>query len=336
MEYEALSPNVKAAILLVSLGKEYCAKIFKRLSEEELEKISFEISNLQKIDSEVKRKVVKEFCEAILAKNYAAEGGISFVKDVLDRALGQQKAYEIINRLNNSVQHKRPFQFIAKLDTKQLLNLIQNEHPQTIALIFSYLEPKRAAEALNALPSEVQSDVIARIANMGRTSPEHINEVEKILEKKLFSFGMSDYTKVGGINTSVAILNFVDRATERHVLETLEAKDAELAQEIKSKMFLFEDIAKLDRSSIQRVLRDVSTSDLTLALKGVSEEFANVIFSNMSTRLQEIIREEMELLGSVRVRDVEEAQQRIVNIVRNLDEAGEIIILRGEEELLVG
>lgn len=336
MEYEALSSNVKAAILLVSLGKEYCAKIFKRLSEEELEKVSFEISNLQKVEPETRNKVVSEFCQTVSAKNYAAEGGLGFVKDVLDRALGQQKAYDIINKLNNSIQTTRPFQFIAKLDHKQLTNLIQNEHPQTIALIFSYLEPKKAAEALNSLPGEVQSDVIARIANMGRTSPEHIKEVEKILEKKLFSFGMSDYTKVGGINTSVAILNSVDRATERHVLETLEAKDSELAQDIKSKMFLFEDVAKLDRNSIQRVLRDVSTTDLTLALKGVSDEFANVIFSNMSTRLQEMIKEEMELMGSVRIRDVEEAQQRIVNIVRNLDEAGEIIILRGEEELLIG
>lgn len=336
MEYQALSSNVKAAILLVSLGKEYCAKIFKRLSDEELEKISYEISNLQKVEPEVRNKVVEEFCETISARNYTAEGGLGFVKDVLDRALGQQKAYEIINKLNTSVQTTRPFQFIAKLDHKQLINLIQNEHPQTIALIFSYMEPKKAAEALNALPSEVQSDVIARIANMGRTSPEHIKEVEKILEKKLFYFGVSDHMKVGGINTSVAILNSVDRATERHVLEALEARDANLAQEIKSKMFLFEDIAKLDRNSIQRVLRDVSTSDLTLALKGVSDDFANIIFSNMSTRLQEMIKEEMELLGSVRLKDVEEAQQRIVNIVRDFDEAGEIIILRGEEEILIG
>lgn len=335
MEYRSLSSNVKAAILLVSLGKEYCAKIFKRLSDDELEKVSYEIFNLQRVAPDIRDKVIREFFEAVSAKNFSAEGGMGFVKDVLDKALGQQKAYEIINKLDDNVQ-TRPFQFASKLDHKQLINLIQNEHPQTIALIFSYLEPKKAAEVLNALPSEVQSDVVARVANMGRTSPEHIKEVEKILEKKLFSYGMSDYTKVGGINTSVAILNLVDRATEKHVLEYLESYDAELAQEIKSKMFLFEDIAKLDRNSIQRVLRDVSNADLSLALKGVSDEFANIIFSNMSTRLQEMIKEEMELMGSVRIRDVEEAQQRIVNIVRNLDEAGEIIISRGEEELLIG
>jgi len=317
------------------LGKDNAAKVFKHLTDEEIEQITLEISNVKKVDAATKNAVVQEFCDTYIAQNYILEGGIDYAKEILDKAIGQQKAYELINKLTSTLQ-VRPFDFASKLDHTQLLNLIQNEHPQTIALILSYLDAKQSGAVLSSLPTDIQTDVIARIAQMGRTSPEHIKEVERILEKKLFSLGVSDYTKVGGINTSVAILNAVDRGTEKHIIEALEAQNQELAEEIKSRMFLFEDITKLNKISIQRVLRDVSNEDLALALKGVSNEVAKVIFENMSQRLQQMIKDDMEVMGPVRLRDVEEAQQRIVNLIRKLDEEGEIVIIRGQEELVVG
>ncbi|HHW71493.1 MAG TPA: flagellar motor switch protein FliG [Clostridiales bacterium] len=332
---ERLSGKEKAAILLVALGTEKASEIYKHLTEEEIEQLTLEIANMRKVEPDVSDAVIEEFYEICLAQNYIAEGGISYAKEVLEKALGSQKALELINRLTSSLQ-VRPFEFVRKADPTQVLNFIQDEHPQTIALILAYLNPTQAAAILSELPQDKQADVASRIATMDSTSPEIVKEVERILEKKLSSMVDSDFTEAGGIDTIVDILLSVDRGTEKHIIETLEIRDGELAEEIKKRMFVFEDIVTLDNRSIQRFLREVDNSDLALALKGSSEEVSNVIFANMSKRLQEMIKEDMEFMGPVRLRDVEEAQQRIVNIIRRLEDAGEIVIARGGgDEIIV-
>ncbi|NLN42430.1 MAG: flagellar motor switch protein FliG [Clostridiales bacterium] len=329
-----LTGKEKAAILLIALGTESASEIYKHLREEEIEQLTLEIANLRKVDSEVKDSVIEEFYEMCLVQNYIAEGGIEYAKEILKKALGEQKAIELINKLTSSLQ-VRPFDFARKADPAQLLNFIQNEHPQTIALILAYLRPEQAAIILSSLSLEKQADVAARIATMDSTSPEIIKEVERILENKLASMVTSDFTSAGGIETIVDILLSVDRGTEKHIMESLEMRDDELAEEIKKRMFVFEDIVKLDNRSVQRFLREVDNNDLTLALKSTSEEVANVIFSNMSKRLQEMIKEDMEFMGPVRLRDVEEAQQRIVNVIRRLEDAGEIVVSRGGGDEIV-
>ena len=323
-----LSGKEKAAILLVSLGMEKASAIYKHLKEDEIEQLTMEIANLRKIEPDVKNKVMEEFYQVCLAQNYISEGGITYAKEVLERALGTQKALDMINKLTSSLQ-VRPFEFVRKSDPTQVLNFIQNEHPQTIALVMAYLKPQQAAAILSMLPSDKQTDVASRIAFMRGTSPDIVKEVERVLEKKLSSLAISDFTSTGGVQSLVDILLAVDRSTEKHIMETLELKDSELTEEIRKRMFVFEDIITLDNRSIQRVLRDVDNSVLVLALKGVSEDVSRALYANMSKRMQEMVREDMEFMGPVRLRDVEEAQQKIVNIVRKLEEAGEIVISRG-------
>lgn len=323
-----LTGKEKAAILLVSLGMEKASAIYKHLKEDEIEQLTMEIANLRKVDPEVKNKVMEEFYQVCLVQNYITEGGISYAREVLERALGSQKALEMINKLTSSLQ-VRPFEFVRKSDPVQVLNFIQNEHPQTIALVMAYLKPQQAASIISMLPAEKQTDVATRIAFMKGTSPEIVKEVERVLEKKLSSLAISDFTTTGGIQSLVDILLAVDRSTEKHIMESLELKDSELTEEIRKRMFVFEDIISLDNRSIQRVLRDVDNSVLVLALKGVSDEVSRALFANMSKRLQDMVKEDMEFMGPVRLRDVEEAQQKIVNIVRKLEEAGEIVISRG-------
>ncbi len=330
-----LAGRKKAAILLVSLGKEKAAQIYKHLKEDEIEQLTLEIANLTKVESDVKNQVLEEFYQICLAQNYIAQGGIGYAKEILERAMGSQKALEIINKLTSSLQ-VRPFDFIRKADPGQLLNFIQNEHPQTIALVLAYLRPEQAATIVAALPQEKQVDVASRIAVMDRTSPDVIKEVEIVLEKKLSSMLTVDFTSAGGVQSLVDILLSVDRGTEKYIMENLELRDSELAEEVRNRMFVFEDIVSLDNRSIQRFLREVDNSDLALALKGSSEGVSNVIFANMSKRLQEMIKEDMEFMGPVRLRDVEDAQQSIVNIIRRLEDAGEIIISRGGgDEIIV-
>ncbi|MDR1157880.1 MAG: flagellar motor switch protein FliG [Oscillospiraceae bacterium] len=326
-----LSGKEKAALLLIALGKEHSAKIFKHLRDDEIEQLTLDITNVRRVDSETKESIISEFYEQCLAQNYISEGGIDYAREVLERAIGPDKALAIINRLTSSLQ-VRPFDFVRRADPNQLLNFVQNEHPQTIALILSYLDPAMSANVLAKLPIEKQTEVVARIATMDRTSPEYVHEIERVLDKKLSSMGMEDFTVVGGIQSIVDILNAADRGTERHVLEALEIKDSELVDEIRRKMFVFEDIAKLDRRAVQRVLKEVENADLTVALKNATPEVSRMIFENMSKRLQDMIREDMEYMGPVRVRDVEEAQQKIVNIIRRLQDAGEIIVSRGSED----
>jgi len=329
-----LSGKEKAAILLIALGKEYSSKIFKHLRDDEIEQLTLDITNVRRVDAETKAQVIDEFYEHCLAQNYMSEGGIDYARELLEKALGSDKAMALIGRLTSSLQ-VRPFDFARRADPNHLLNFVQNEHPQIIALILSYLEPVMAANILAKLQLEKQTEVVARVATMDRTSPEYVHEIERVLDKKLSSLGMEDFTTVGGIQSIVDILNAADRGTERHVLEALEDKNNELADEIRRKMFVFEDIVKLDRRAIQRVLKEVENADLTVALKNATPEVSKMIFENMSKRLQDMIREDMEFMGPVRVRDVEEAQQKLVNIIRRLQDAGEIIISRGSEDEVI-
>ena len=266
----------KAAILLIALGPERSADIFKHLKEDEIEELTLEIANTRSVSPQVKEDVLNEFYQICLAQQYIAEGGIGYAKELLDKALGEDRAKEVITKLTASLQ-VRPFEFVRKTDPSQLLNFIQDEHPQTIAMILSYLTSAQAALVIGALPPEKQADVAKRIAMMDRTSPDVIKEVERVLEKKLSSLVNQDYTIVGGVDAIVNILNTVDRTTEKHIMESLEIEEPELADEIRKKMFVFEDILLLDDRAIQRVLRDVDNADLGVALKAANEEVQNVI-----------------------------------------------------------
>ncbi len=324
----------KAAILLIALGPEKSANVFKHLKEDEIEQLTLEIANTRSIAPSIKDAVLDEFYEVCLAQQYIAEGGIAYAKDLLEKSLGAERAKDVIGKLTASLQ-VRPFEFVRKTDASQLLNFIQDEHPQTIALILSYLPPAQASIIISALVPDKQTDVAKRIAQMDRTSPDVIKEVERVLEQKLASLVNQDYTVVGGVDSIVDILNTVDRGTEKHIMESLEIEDPELADEIRKKMFVFEDILSLDDRSIQRVLREVDNNELAVALKGSNEEVQNLIFSNLSSRLSTMIKEDMEFMGPVRMKDVEEAQQKIVNIIRKLEDSAEIIISRGGGDEIV-
>lgn len=323
-----LSGKQKAAVLLISLGPDSSARIYKHLTEEEIEKLTLEISNVRKIDKGLKNNVVEQFHQIALAQDYISQGGIGYAKTVLEKALGKNEAMSIINRLTSTLQ-VRPFDFARKADPSQVLNFIQDEHPQTIALILSYLDAAQAGQILSSLPHEMQGDVAKRIALMDSTSPEVINEVERILERKLSTTVAQDFTKAGGVEAVVQVLNGVDRSTEKTILDELELQDPELVEEIKKRMFVFEDIVTLDNRAIQRVIRDVENNDLMLALRAASDEVKKIVFENMSQRMSETLKSEMEFMGPVRLRDVEEAQTRIVLVIRRLEDAGEIVIARG-------
>ena len=331
---ERISGLQKAAILLIALGPEKSSNIFKHLKEDEIEELTLEIANTRTITPQVRDEILDEFYQVCLAQQYIAEGGINYAKEVLEKSFGADKARDVIGKLTASLQVK-PFEFVRKTDPSQLLNFIQDEHPQTIALILSYLSAAQSALIISALPPGRQADVAKRIAVMDRTSPDIIKEVEKVLESKLASLVNQDYTIVGGVDAVVEILNTVDRGTEKHIMETLEIEEPELADEIRKKMFVFEDILLLDDRAIQRVLRDVDNSDLAIALKGSNEEVQNAIFNNLSKRLAVMIKEDMEFMGPVRMKDVEEAQQKIVNIIRKLEDSAEIVISRGGGDEIV-
>lgn len=332
---ERINGLQKAAILLIALGPEKSASVFKHLKEDEIEELTLEIANTRSITPQLKEDVINEFYQICLAQQYIAEGGISYAKELLEKSFGSDKARDVIGKLTSSLQVK-PFEFVRKTDASQLLSFIQDEHPQTIALILSYLAPNQASMIISALPPDRQADVAKRIAIMDRTSPDVIKEVERVLESKLASLVNQDYTIIGGVDSVVEILNAVDRGTEKHIMETLEIEEPELADEIRKKMFVFEDILLLDDRSIQRVLREVDNNDLAIALKGSNEDVQNAIFNNLSKRLAVMIKEDMDFMGPVRMKDVEEAQQKIVNIIRKLEDSSEIVISRGGgDEIIV-
>jgi flagellar motor switch protein FliG len=334
-DVKSLNGRQKAAIFLVSLGSEISAEIFKHLREDEIEALTFEIARLETVEPEFKDAILQEFQDLMMAQNFITTGGIDYARELLEKSVGSQKAIDIINRLTSSLQ-VRPFDFIRRTDPAHLLNFIQQEHPQTIALILAYLEPAKASVILQNLPDEIQSEVARRIATMDRTSPDVLREVERVLEKKLSTLSSEDYTAAGGVESIVEILNLVDRSSEKTIIEALEDEDPDLAEEIKKRMFVFEDIVMLDDRAIQKVLREVDTQELAKALKSVDTEVQDKIFRNMSKRAAGMLKEDMEYMGPVRLKDVEEAQQKIVSIIRHLEDTGEIVIARsGEDELVV-
>jgi len=321
----------KGAILMIALGPEKSSSVFRYLKDEEIEELTLEIANTRSVAPDIKDAVLDEFYEICLAQQYISEGGIGYARDLLEKALGADKAQTVIGKLTASLQ-VRPFEFVRKADASQLLSFIQDEHPQTIALILSYLPTSQAAAVVSSLPPEKQPDVARRIATMDRTSPDVIKEVEDVLEKKLNSLVNQDYTIVGGVDSIVEILNTVDRGTEKHIMETLEIEEPELADQIRRKMFVFEDILTMDDRSVQRFIRDCDSKDIVFALKTASEEMKQIFFNNMSKRMAETVHSDMEVSRNIRLKDVEEAQQRIVNLIRSLEDKGEVIINKGGDE----
>lgn len=333
---EDLTGIQKAAILFITLGPDASASIIKKLSDTDLQKITYEIANMQNVKKELKDEVLKEFVDMNKAKDYLLEGGFEYAKSLLSKALGAQRAMDIMSKVTEVTQQYRPFGIARKADSRQLLNIIANEHPQTIALILCYLQTDKAAQILSGLPQELQADVAKRIVTMSNTSPMVIEEVENILQKKLTNvIRSSDVGTTGGVQSLVEILGNVDRGTEKGILDELDRDDPELAEKVRENMFVFEDIITLDNSSIQRILREVDNHSLALALKGSSEEVANVIYTNISKRAAEMLKEDIEYLGPVRLVDVEKAQQSIVAIIRRLDETGEIVVSRGGQSEII-
>ena len=324
----------KAAILLITLGPEHSARVVQHLSDPEIEQLTLEMANIRKIAPESRNQVIEEFHQMCIANDYIAQGGIEYARDVLERALGEQKAFEIITRLSSSLK-MRPFDMVRRTDPKQLLTFIQGEHPQTISLIMSHLPPDKSAILISSLTPERQADVTKRMALMGRTSPDVLKEIEKVLERKISSLAPQDYSSSGGIQSVVDMLNRADPGTLKNVMDTLEMDDPDLAEQIKRQMFVFEDIVILDDRGVQLVLREVETKDLALALKGSNPEVSQKVQSNMSARAAQMLKEDMEFMGPVRLRDVEDAQQRIVKVIRKLEESGAIVISRGGSDEII-
>jgi len=325
----------KASVLLLTLGSEKASKILKHMSDEDIERLTLELAKLEKVNDNEKKTVLSEFVTNFRAREFMASGGIEYARDMLEKAVGVEKALEILERLTTNLQVK-PFDFLKKTDPMQLVNVLQNEHPQTIALILCYLLPKQAAQVIGSLPEGLKAEVVKRIAMLDKANPEVVREVERVLERKVSTFVTQDFAQVGGLDTVVEFMNSFDRTTEKEILDKLSETDPELAEEIRRHMFVFEDVVKLDDRSVQMVLREVDTKDLSRALKGSSEEIMLKITNNLSKRAGQLLKEEIEFMGPLRVVDVEEAQQKIVNVIRRLEESGEIFIARGGgEELIV-
>jgi len=332
---EKLTGIQKAAILFITLGPDASSAIIKRLPDKDIQKVTYEIANITSVKSDQRHAILEEFMEMNKAKDFLLEGGIEYARNLLGKAIGPQRAKEILDKVMEETQQYRPFAIVRKADASQLFNVLANEHPQTIALVMCYMQADKAAQIMSELPLDLQSEVSYRIATMSDISPMVVKEIEKVLDGKLSSVIRTDSAVVGGIDSLVDILNQVDRTTEKNITEGLEREDAELAEKIKDSMFVFEDIITLDDVAIQRILREIDAKDLSLALKGCSEEVANSIFKNQSKRAAASLKEDMEFLGPVRLMDVEKAQQKIVGTLRRLDEAGEIVLSRGGEDSIV-
>jgi flagellar motor switch protein FliG len=325
----------KAAILLIQLGKERAASVMGHLSETEVELISAEIARLEAVSADESTTVLAEFRDLLTARAHVAQGGLNYAQQLLETSLGSDRASEIIERLNAAAV-KLPFQFLHRADPAQLRSFIADEHPQVIALVLAHMTADKASLLLSGLPPEQQAEVAHRIAVMDRTSPEIIRSVEATLERKLSSvLQPAEMSRVGGVDPLVNIINRSDRSTERQIVEGLESLDAALAEEVRSRMFMFEDIVQLDDRSVQQVLRQVDNSALALALKGVSEQVRNKITSNMSERAAENLLDEVEMLGAVRLAQVEEAQQAVIRTIRQLEEQGQIMVRRGSDDEFV-
>ena len=331
---QPLNNRQKAAILLVALGPEAASQIYQFLTPDEIENLTVEIARMGKVTSEIRESIIEEFHELCVAQEFIAEGGIDAAREMLITAFGAERAGVIVDRVLQALQ-VMPFDFLKKADAMQIITFIQNEHPQTIALIMAYLQPSQAAAILSGLPQDLRAEVARRIATLDKTPPEVIREVESVLQRKLSSVVSTDFSHAGGVKSLVDVLNWVDRSTEKTILESLAESNPEIAEEVKKLMFVFEDIILLDDRAIQQVLKEVDTKELAVALKGVGENTQARIYKNMSERAAAMMKEEMEFMGPVRLRAVEESQQRIVNIIRKLEEAGEIIVARGGGEEMI-
>lgn len=334
--YEELAGVSKAAVLLLSLDQEAAALILKQIDPKSVEEVTRELAGIGHVTARIRDQVIEEFYQLALAQTWAAEGGLSYAKLLLEQSLNPKEAERVLQHISQQVR-KTPFAFIQKAETQNLLTFIQDEHPQTIALIVSHMAYHKASEILAGLAGPKQVEVVKRVANMEQTNPEIISEVESGLEARLSSLLSQSFAKIGGVETVAEMLNLVDRTTEKTIMEGLEAEDPDLVEEIRRLMFIFEDILLVDEKGIQAVLKEIDNDELALALKTASDELSEKIFSNMSERAVDLIKEEMEFMGPVRVADVEAAQQRIVDVVRRLEDAGEIIISGrgGEKELIV-
>lgn len=331
---EELSNRQKAAVILTILGPDISGKVIRHLDEEQVEVLSIELARLEKIAPEQRQKIIDEFYEIALAQDYIAEGGLDHAKQVLVNAFGAEKADSIVRRVVTAMQVV-PFDFLRKADPSQILSFIQEEHPQTIALILAWLPAGSAADILGKLPGELRADVAGRIAMMDQTPPDVIRRVEQVLEKKVSSVLSQDMTQAGGPKALVDLLNRVDRSTERFILDGLMDTNPELAEAVKNMMFVFEDIVQLDDRAVQAVLREVDTRELATALKGVNPEVQQKIYKNMSERAVAMLKEDMEFMGPVRMKVVEESQQKVVAVIRRLEESGDIVLSRGDEEQML-
>ena len=328
----------KAAILIACLGAEPASKVLASFTEEEVEQLTLDLSGIGTVDADLKSNILDQFYEMAVAKRFVAQGGIEFAKDLLERSFGAERAFEILNRLQSSLQEV-PFQFLKKADPSQISSFIQEEHPQTIALIIAHLQPAIAAIILSSMPQAVQSDVVIRIATMDRTAPEIVREVERVLERKMAAVFSQGFTFAGGVKEVAEILNMIERTAEKTIMADLEERDPELADEIAKLMFTFEDLVYVDDAGIQKALREIESKDLALALKASNQDVSEKVFRNMSERAREMIKEEIEFMGPVRMRNVEDAQQKIVAVIRRLEESGEVVISGrgggGTDEILV-
>ncbi len=324
----------KAAAVLISVGTEYAAKIYKHLDDSDIEKLSLEISRLRRIDPIEMEEIIEDFYGLCLTQKIITEGGVVQAKEILEKAFGPQLAASYMDRVSKSLRSKT-FEFVRKADYKNIVTVLQNEHPQTIALILSYATAEQSSQILSELSKEKRIEVVERIAKLDRANPEALKIVERTLENKLASMVSLDSQEIGGINFVADIMNRVDRGIEKHVFDELAAKDPKLVDEIRKQMFIFEDIVLLEDTAVQRFIRDVDSRDLAVALKSTNQDVSNIIMRNMSSRMQETVKQDMEYMGSVRMRDVEEAQQRIVNTIRRLEEEGSLIISKGGKDDLV-
>jgi len=331
-----ISGPKKAAIVMVALGTEASAAIFKNLDDAEVEAITTEISTLQGVTPEMRESILQEFHQMAMAQQFISQGGLSYAQEVLEEALGPRKAREILERVQNAIR-TTGFNLLEGVDPSQLVSYIQKEHPQTIALLLAHIDAQHAAPILSALPQEVQVDVATRIATMESISPEVLNQVENVLSQTIKTLFGGDVSEIGGVKSVAEILNFADRGSEKNILGNLERENPELATEIKNLMFVFEDILLLDDRSMQRLMKEVDTKELGLALKSAPEEVQEKFFKNMSSRAAEMIHDDMEFMGPVRLKDVEESQQSIVDIIRRLEDDGELVISGrgGDDEIIV-
>ncbi len=331
---QKLTSSERAAAIVIALGSDNASKVYKHLRDEEVEQISLEIAKLDNIPADDLKDIVDDFYGLCLTQKVITEGGVTYARDVLEKAFGPQQATSLMERVSKSLRTKA-FDFMRKADYKNLLMMLQNEHPQTIALVLSYARSDQASQVIEELPKDLQIDVIERIANLDRASPEMISIVEKTLEKKFSSIISVDLMEMGGVNYVADIMNHVDRGTEKYIFDELNNNDPALSEEIRKLMFVFEDIVFLDSLAIQRFIREVDSKDLAVALKAANESVSEVIFQNMSSRMRETIQSDMQYLHNVRMRDVEEAQQRIVAAIRDLEAAGEIVISKGGKDEII-